>query len=167
MFHCFLTLSFVLLGASVKSRCLKKLLHPTLLSSQVKTVIYIYKIASLGAWESCHTPHCSASKWKQWFLYPKLPDFCHFLANSGCFCGRGAILWSKNPLLVSENLTYDHLMKIKRSVAIVTAIRRPFRAESGSFWVILNVFWPIQAASVVEQQLCDLKMPSWVLHMVT
>ena len=94
-----------------------------------KTVIFISKIASLGAWKSCHTP-----------LSPKLPDVCHFLANSGCFCGRGATLRSENPLLVPENLIYDHLMKIKWSVANVTAIRPPFRAESGSFWVILNFF---------------------------
>ena len=44
VFHCFLTPSFVLLGASAKSRCLGKLSHPALLSRQVKTVIFIYKI---------------------------------------------------------------------------------------------------------------------------
>ena len=44
VFYCFLTPSFVLLGASAKSRCLGKLSHPALLSRQVKTVIFIYKI---------------------------------------------------------------------------------------------------------------------------
>ena len=44
VFHCFLTPSFVLLGASAKSRCLGKLSHPALLSRQVKTVIFICKI---------------------------------------------------------------------------------------------------------------------------
>ena len=46
VFHCFLTPSFVLLGASAKSRCLGKLSHAALLSRQVKTVIFIYKITT-------------------------------------------------------------------------------------------------------------------------
>ena len=41
---CFSTPSFVLLGASTKSRCLGKLSHPSLLSRQVKTVIFIFKV---------------------------------------------------------------------------------------------------------------------------
>ena len=44
VFYCFLTPVFVLLGASTKSRCLGKLPHPSLLSRQVKMVIFIYKI---------------------------------------------------------------------------------------------------------------------------
>ena len=43
-FHRFFIPSFVLLGASAKSRCLGKLSHPSLLSRQVKTVIFISKI---------------------------------------------------------------------------------------------------------------------------
>ena len=46
VFHCFFTPSFVLLGASAKSRCLGKLSHPSLLSRQVKTVIFISKITT-------------------------------------------------------------------------------------------------------------------------
>ena len=42
---CFLTPLFVLLGANVKSRCLGKLSHPSLLSRQAQTVIFISKIA--------------------------------------------------------------------------------------------------------------------------
>ena len=45
VFHCFLTPSFVLLGASAKSRCLGKLSHP----------------------------HRLAGKSERWFLSPKLP----------------------------------------------------------------------------------------------
>ena len=44
VFHSFLTPSFVLLGASAKSRRLGKLSHASLLSRQVKTVIFISKI---------------------------------------------------------------------------------------------------------------------------
>ena len=44
VFHCSLTPLFVLSGASAKSRCLGKLSHPSLLSRQVKTVIFISKI---------------------------------------------------------------------------------------------------------------------------
>ena len=32
-------------------------------------------------------------------------DFGRFLANSGRFCGRGATLWCKNPLLSTNNFT--------------------------------------------------------------
>ena len=53
-------------GGSAKSRHLEKLSHPSLLNRQVKTVIIISG--------------------------PKLPDFGRFFANSGCFCGWGAIL---------------------------------------------------------------------------
>ena len=44
VFHCFLTPSFVFSGASAKSRCLGKLSHPSSLSRQVKTLIFICKI---------------------------------------------------------------------------------------------------------------------------
>ena len=43
---------FVLLGASAKSRCLGKLLHPSLLSRQVKMVIFI-SIISITIVEGC------------------------------------------------------------------------------------------------------------------
>merc|ERR1711966_218615 len=44
VFHCPLTPSFVLLGASAKSRCFRKLSHPSSLSREAKTVIFISKI---------------------------------------------------------------------------------------------------------------------------
>ena len=44
---CFLNPSFILLGASSKFRCLTKLSHPSLLSKQAKTVIFISKITIL------------------------------------------------------------------------------------------------------------------------
>jgi len=44
VFYFFLTPSFILLGASAKFRCLRKLSHPSLLGRQVKTVIFISKI---------------------------------------------------------------------------------------------------------------------------
>ena len=43
--YCFLTPSFVLLGNSAKSRCLIKLPRLSLLSRQVKTACFIFKIA--------------------------------------------------------------------------------------------------------------------------
>ena len=43
VFHYLLTPSFVLLGASANYRYLGKLSHPSLLSRQVKTVIFISK----------------------------------------------------------------------------------------------------------------------------
>ena len=66
VFHCFLTPSFVLLGASAKSRYLGKLSHPSLLSRQVKTVIFISKITITTKSPILHfapmwtnnTPHC-------------------------------------------------------------------------------------------------------------
>ena len=44
MFRCFLTILFVLSGASSKSRCLAKLSHPSSLSRQAKTVILSPKL---------------------------------------------------------------------------------------------------------------------------
>ena len=52
VFCCFLTSSFVLLGASGKLRCLGKLSHPSSLSRQVKTVIFISKITIITV-EGC------------------------------------------------------------------------------------------------------------------
>ena len=42
----------------------------------------------------------------------------------------------------------------------VTAIGSPARAESELFWVILDVFCPIQTTFVAGKPLCDLEMPS-------
>ena len=49
---------------------------------------------SPNAWESYHTPHCSADKWKQWFWSPKLPEFRHFLAKFR------PILWSGSQFVI-------------------------------------------------------------------
>ena len=133
-FHCFSTPLFVVLGASSKFRCLGKLSQPSSPSRQAKTVIFISKI----------------------------PRFWMFFANSGCFCGWEATLWSGNQLLMPTSLTYDHFMKIKQLVANVTSISA-VRAENGSFWVILDICWPILAIIVVGESLCDLVITSWVL----
>ena len=47
-FHCFLTPIFVLLGAHVKSRCLRNLSHPSLFSREVQMVIFFL-------FKNCHT----------------------------------------------------------------------------------------------------------------
>ena len=52
MFNYFLTTSFVLFGASAKFRYLGKLSHLSLLSRQVKTVIFISKITIITV-EGC------------------------------------------------------------------------------------------------------------------
>ena len=78
VFHWFLTPSFVLLGASAKSRRLRKLSHPSLLGRQVKTVMFISKTAR----------------------------FWPFFANSGRFLlwiGSNFMIW--NPLWRPKNLT--------------------------------------------------------------
>ena len=54
----------------------------------------------------CASHHCSAGKWKQWFLSQKLPDFGRLLANVGRLCSRGAPLWSANALSRPKLLTY-------------------------------------------------------------
>ena len=54
-------------------------------------------------------------------------------------------------------------MKLEWLVSNLTAVGFSARAESDFFEVILGVFWPIQAAFVVGQPLCDLQIPSWAL----
>ena len=46
-------------------------------------------------------------------------------------------------------------MKIEWLIANMTAVRSPDRAERDMLGMILDVFWPIQAASVVGETLCD------------
>ena len=45
------------------------------------------------------------------------------------------------------------------------AVGSPAGAEH-DFWgaIIFDVFWPIQAAIVVREPLCDLKILSWAEH---
>ena len=90
-------------------------------------------------------------------------DFRHFLANSGRFCGRGATLWSGNPLLSPNNFTQGHLMNMELLIADVTFVGSPARAECELLGMILDVFWPVQLAIVVGEPLCDLRIPSWAL----
>ena len=42
-----------------------------------------------------------------------------------------------------------------------SAIRSPARSESELFWVILGIFWPIQAATVAGEPLCCLETLFW------
>ena len=53
-------------------------------------------------------------------------------------------------------------MKIEWLVTNVTALGSPAsaREESDIFWVIIDIFWPIQVAIVAREHLCDLKIPS-------
>ena len=58
-----------------------------------------------------------------------------FVTNLGRFCGRRVVLWSRNALLSSKTITWDHLIKIERLNARVTAVRSPARVE---MWFILD-----------------------------
>ena len=58
-------------------------------------------------------------------------------------------------------------MKIEWLLTNVTSVTSLAGAEGDFFDVILNVFWPIQAALVVEEPLCDLGIDSWLVTNVT
>ena len=58
-------------------------------------------------------------------------------------------------------------MKTEWLVTNMTAIGFPARAESEFFGVVLDVFWPIRAAFVVGEPLCELEMSSLVCVCVT
>ena len=70
------------------------------------------------------------------------------LANPGHFCGRGATLWCRNPLLSPKILTYGHLMKTEWLGVDVIAVGSPGRAEH---------------AISAEEPLCGVETPSWAL----
>ena len=57
----------------------------------------------------------------------------------------------------TKYLIYDRLIKTEWLITNVIAIKSPTRAESELFWVILGIFRPIQAATVVGGTLCDLE----------
>ena len=59
-----------------------------------------------------------------------------FLADSGRFSGRGATLWSRNPLLLRTNtFTENHLMKIEWFITDVTGVGRGPKTEwNVKFW---------------------------------
>ena len=79
--------------------------------------------------------------------------WCHFgrfLFKSGSFCGRGATLWSENPLFGPKDLTWDKIMKMEfvdcrcNSCSWV-----PFKSRKWSllgpflrFLIKLSHFWP-------------------------
>ena len=54
-----------------------------------------------------------------------------------------------------NNFMLAHLMKTELLVADVTSVRSPASAERHIFEMILDSFWPIQAAFVVRERLCD------------
>ena len=81
------------------------------------------------------------------------------LADPGPFCGQGATWCPENHILGPKNITSDHVIKIECLVTNLTAVRSPVSAESEGFWVIFDFFWPIWAAFVVWEPLCDLESP--------
>ena len=56
-----------------------------------------------------------------------------FLANQGRFCGRGATLWCRNPLLSYSNFTLCCIMKIVWLVTDVTAVGSPWQRRTCYF----------------------------------
>ena len=54
-------------------------------------------------------------------------------------------------------------MKIEWLVDDVTAVGSPNGAERAIWGVILGVFWSIQAIFVVEEPLCDVRVPTCAL----
>ena len=63
-----------------------------------------------------------------------------------------------------KNFTQGQLTKIiEWSVANVTAVGGPDRAEHDILGIMLNIFWPIQAAFVGREPLCDIGTPSSTL----
>ena len=60
------------------------------------------------------------------------------LVNPDHFCGRGATMWCRTPLLSSNyNFTQGRLMKLEWLVTDVTAIVSPDRAEPAILGVVL------------------------------
>ena len=86
----------------------------------------------------------------------------HFWPNSATFvvgeplCDLGIPSWA-----LHNTFTWGNYMKVKWSIAYVTSVGFPDKAERDIFWVIFGVFWPIQPAFVVMEPLCGLGIPSW------
>ena len=51
-------------------------------------------------------------------------------------------------------------MKIKGVAANETFVGSLDRVEPDILWMILGVFWPIQATFVAGESLCDVRIPS-------
>ena len=79
----------------------------------------------------------------------------HFWSRTG---GGHFVIW-KSPLS-PNNFTWGHVLKIEWLVASLTAVRSLARVEHDILGMILDVFWPVQAAVVVGEPLCDLEIPS-------
>ena len=90
MFHCFLTPSLVLLGASAKFRCSRKLPRPSLLGRQVKTVIFISKIAITTKSPILHFVPMQI----RWLL---LSTCCHLGPRWTWYCLRTSGNWTVLP----------------------------------------------------------------------
>ena len=80
------------------------------------------------------------------------------LANPDHFCGRGATLWCRNPLLSSNNYVYFGSFNENGVVGNrFKSYRIPW--QSGTFYFGgdfgLACFWPIQDIFVVAEPLLD------------
>ena len=71
----------------------------------------------------------------------------------------------RDPILSPNNFTPDHLV-IKREwlIANVTSVGFPARAEREMLRLILDIIWPIQAAIVAGETVCDLGIPCCIEH---
>ena len=79
VFHYFLTPSFVLLGASAKSRCLGKLSHPSVTGRQMKTMIFISKMSLTTKSQFLMLPPCGPTPPPN---DQKVHDYCHLTCHS-------------------------------------------------------------------------------------
>ena len=59
------------------------------------------------------------------------------------------------PLLSPDNLTWDHVIKIKWLILNVISVGSPVRAGRDNFGTILDIFWKVQTAFVPGETLCD------------
>ena len=53
------------------------------------------------------------------------------------YCGKGATLWRRKPLLIAKTFTFGHSIKIERLVTDVTGVRSPDKVERAILGVIL------------------------------
>ena len=71
--------------------------------------------------------------------------------SSGRFCGQGATLWCRNPLLSPNELTYGDYMNMKRFVVNVTAACPPDRTERAILGLILAVPFLVNSGRICGQ----------------
>ena len=65
--------------------------------------------------------------------------------------------------MTPNTVTWGHLIKTEWLVADVTPVGFPDRVERDILEMILDNFWPIQAAFVVGEPLCEIEILSWTL----